>query len=88
MGINVLVDRIRALLRRDHVIQDIDEELLSHIEMDAEANLELGMTPDEARRSAIKNFGNVSSIKDLAYEVRGGGLMETLGRTRVTADEC
>lgn len=74
----ILVDRIRALRGRDAVLQDIDEELRAHIEMDAEANRELGMAPDEARLSAMKSFGNVGSIRDLAYEVRGGGFMETL----------
>ena len=75
--LNTLVARVRALLRRDEVLRDIDEELRSHIEMETEANRELGMTPDEARLSATKSFGNVGSIRDLAYEVRGGGLMET-----------
>src|SRR5215211_7738417 len=75
---NILVARVRALLRRDVVLHDIDEELRTHIEMEAEANRELGMTPEEARLSAAKSFGNVGSIRDLAYEVRGGGLMETV----------
>jgi hypothetical protein len=60
------------------VLHDIDEELRSHLEMEAEANRELGMTPEEARLSATKSFGNVGSIRDLAYEVRGGGFMETV----------
>ena len=72
------MDRLRALFGRDRVIDDIDEELRSHIEMEAEANQELGMAPDEARREAVKSFGNAGSIKDLAYEVRGGGFIETL----------
>ena len=76
--LNILVARVRAFLRRDVVLHDIDEELRTHIEMEAEANRELGMTPEEARLSAAKSFGNVGSIRDLAYEVRGGGLMETV----------
>src|SRR5688572_5990489 len=78
MWIQILADRVRALLRRDDVLKDIDEELRAHIEMETEANRELGMTPEDARQSAMKSFGNVGSIKDLAYEVRGGGLMEAL----------
>ena len=74
----IFIDRARALFRRDDVIHDIDEELRSHIEMEAEANRELGMSDVEAQRSARKSFGNLNSIKDLAYEVRGGGFMETL----------
>jgi predicted permease len=76
--LGVLTDRLRAFLRRDQVINDIDEELRAHIEMEAEANRELGMSPDDAHRAAMKSFGNTGSIKDLAYEVRGGGFLETL----------
>ena len=76
--LNVLLARLRALLWRDKVIHDIDEELRAHLEMEAEANREMGMTPEEARATAAKSFGNVASIRDLAYEVRGGGFMETV----------
>jgi len=76
--LNVLIARVRALLWRDKVIHDIDEELRAHLEMEAEANREMGMAPEEARLSAAKSFGNVASIRDLAYEVRGGGFMETV----------
>ncbi|HEU4510682.1 MAG TPA: ABC transporter permease [Pyrinomonadaceae bacterium] len=75
---NILVARLRALWRRDAVLHDIDEELRAHLEMEIEANREMGMTPDEARRAAEKSFGNVGSVRDLAYEVRGGGFMETV----------
>ena len=76
--LNVLSARLRALLWRDKVLQEIDQELQSHIEMETEANRERGMAPQEARLSAAKSFGNVGSIRDLAYEVKGGGFMETL----------
>ncbi|HEX5875408.1 MAG TPA: ABC transporter permease, partial [Pyrinomonadaceae bacterium] len=75
---NILVARLRALWRRDAVLHDIDEELRAHLEMEIEANREMGMTPDEARLTAAKSFGNVGSVRDLAYEVRGGGFMETV----------
>jgi predicted permease len=75
---NVLMARFRALRRRDDVLNEIDEELRAHIDMETEANRELGMTPDEAHRSAAKSFGNLGSMKDLAYEVKGGGFLETL----------
>ncbi len=76
--LNILLARLRALLWRDKVIHDIDAELRAHLELEAEANREMGMTPDEARLSAAKSFGNVASIRDLAYEVKGGGFMETV----------
>jgi predicted permease len=36
------------------------------------------MTPEEARRSAEQHFGNSAYIKDVSWDVRGGGFMETL----------
>src|SRR5262245_52066887 len=74
----ILRDRIRALFRRDAVLHDIDEELRSHLEMESEANRELGIPDEEAARAARRAFGNLGRIRDLAYEVRGGGFMETL----------
>ena len=76
--IYTLIARLRGLFRRDAVLDDIDEEMRAHIEMEIEANQELGMTPEEARLSATKSFGNVASMRDLAYEVKGGGFMESV----------
>jgi putative ABC transport system permease protein len=75
---NILLARLRALLQREAVIKDIDEELRLHIEMETEANIKQGMSPEEARRAALKAFGNPGSIKDMAYQVRGGGMLEAL----------
>jgi len=76
--LNILIARFRALLGRDKVLNDIDEEMKAHIELEAEANRERGMTAEAARRSAMESFGNFGSLRDLAYEVRGGGFLETL----------
>ena len=76
--LNILMARLRALRRRDEVLQDIDEELRAHLEMEMEANREQGMSAEEARLNAAKSFGNLGSIRDLAYQVKGGGFMETL----------
>src|SRR6478672_10625739 len=76
--LNILMARLRALLGRDKVLNEIDEEMKAHIELEADANRERGMTPEEARRSAMESFGNVGSIRDLAYDVKGGGFLETL----------
>jgi len=76
--VKILLDRIRALIRRDAVLHDIDDELRSHMEMAADDNRETGMSDEDADRAARTSFGNLGSIKDRAYEVRGGGFMETL----------
>ncbi|HEX8116531.1 MAG TPA: ABC transporter permease, partial [Pyrinomonadaceae bacterium] len=74
---NVFKARLRALMGRESVLDDIDEELRLHVEMETEQNLARGMSPAEARRAARLSFGNFDSIRDTAYTVRGGGVMET-----------
>ena len=76
--LNILYARLRALLGREAVIRDIDEELRLHIEMETESNVRRGMSHSEARRAARLSFGNFDRVRDAAYGVRGGGLMETL----------
>src|SRR4029453_1320191 len=46
--------------------------------MQADANREVGMSDEDADRAARRSFGNLGSIKDFCYEVRGGGFVETL----------
>ncbi|HEV3470215.1 MAG TPA: ABC transporter permease [Pyrinomonadaceae bacterium] len=76
--LNIFAARLRALRRREEVIRDIDEEMRLHVEMEAEANVRRGMPPAEARRAALRSFGHYDSVRDVAYGVRGGGMIETL----------
>jgi len=69
--------RLHGLLRREAVIEDMAEEMRLHLEMATEANVERGMPPAEARRAALRSFGNLDSIRERAYAVRGGGMAET-----------
>src|SRR5205085_3106673 len=76
--VNLFSARMRALFGREAVVRDIDEEMRLHVELETEANVERGMPLVEARRAALRSFGNFDSVRDTAYGVRGGGLMETL----------
>jgi predicted permease len=78
--LNIIIARLRGTLRRESVIRDIDEELRSHIEMATEANIERGQAPEVARQTALRSFGDLGRVRDVAYEVRGGGALETVGR--------
>jgi hypothetical protein len=75
---NILRARLRALFRRESVLQDIEEELRVHVEMETETNIKRGMPPDEARAAALKSFGNLVRNTELGYDIRGGGWLETL----------
>jgi predicted permease len=70
--------RLRALGHGDEVHREIAEEWQFHIDLRTEENIRRGMTPEEARRSAEQHFGNSAYIKDVSWDVRGGGLVETL----------
>jgi putative ABC transport system permease protein len=76
--LKVLRVRLRALVRREAVIEDIDDEMRSHVELATEANIARGMSPNEARQAALEGFGNMSRMRELAYDVRGGGVLEAL----------
>jgi len=63
--------RLRALLRRRAVEQELDEELRFHIEKEAERNVARGMSPDEALRVALARFGRFDNIKEECRDARG-----------------
>ena len=75
---NTFTTRFRALFHREQIIGEIDDEFRTHVEMATQANLERGMAADEARRAALRSFGNLGSARDAAYEIKGGGMLETL----------
>src|SRR5262245_3781257 len=68
--------RLRALWRSDDIHDEIAEEMRFHIELRAEENVRRGMTPEEARREAERQFGNFGRIKEQGYAVRGGRWLE------------
>ncbi|HXW54958.1 MAG TPA: ABC transporter permease [Candidatus Cybelea sp.] len=70
--------RLRALGHGDEVHREIAEEWQFHIDLRTEENIRRGMTPEEARQNAERHFGNSAYLKDVSWDVRGGGLVETL----------
>jgi putative ABC transport system permease protein len=76
--LNILKSRLRALARRDAVIDEIEAEHRAHLDMEVDANVARGMSPDEAWRAALESFGSPARARELAYDVRGGGMAETL----------
>jgi predicted permease len=61
---------IRGLLRRDAIDAEVDEELRFHIEMETRANLERGMTQQEARRIALRDLGGATQTREAVRDVR------------------
>ncbi|HVF91226.1 MAG TPA: permease prefix domain 1-containing protein, partial [Blastocatellia bacterium] len=74
--LNGLWMRVRALFRKDEMESDMDEELRFHLEKDIEQNRAAGMSKEEARMAALRNFGGVEQVKEQARDIRGVRLLE------------
>src|SRR5215218_6542139 len=70
--------RARALFRRAEMEVELDEELRFHIEKEIEQNLARGMSPDEARRAALVEFGGAERIREECRDARGVRWLEDL----------
>ena len=73
----VLSHRLVAFFRHRQLDDDLDAELRSHLEMAVELNLRKGMTPEDARREALRHFGRVDRIKEVYRNQRSLPVIET-----------
>lgn len=60
----VFGERLRGLLTRRRPEGELDDEVRFHLEMQADDNIRAGMSPDEARRAALRSFGGVEPMKE------------------------
>src|SRR4051812_30071657 len=78
IAIRIAVARMRALFRRDATTDEIREELQFHVAMRTDEYARHGLEAGAARQAALRRFGNLAVIQDRGYDVRGGGMMETM----------
>jgi putative ABC transport system permease protein len=60
--------------------RELDEELASHLEMHVEDNIRAGMTPEEARRSALIRLGGMDQARELYRDRRSLPLVEMIAQ--------
>jgi hypothetical protein len=77
-----LLFRFFELLYKRRFETSMDDEMRSHIEMQTQENIEAGMAPGEARRTALRDFGWEESIKETCWEQRGTMWVDNLGYSR------
>lgn len=65
-----LLRQLRALFRQKQLDAEMAEELREHIELQTQANLAAGMTPEEARDAARRKFGGVDQVKESCRDQR------------------
>jgi predicted permease len=70
--------KLGALFRRRKPVDDLEEEIRSHLEMEEQENLESGMPPEEAHYAAMRRFGNLTLAQERSREMWGWNSIETL----------
>ena len=63
-----LIRKVRALLHRDKLAADVDEELRYHLAMREDLNRRAGMPQAEAHLAARRSFGNVTLLNESTRE--------------------
>src|SRR5262245_16335734 len=63
--------RLRALLRSDAVDRELADEMRGHFDLIVADHIARGLTPDEAREAARREFGPVVQLTEESREARG-----------------
>lgn len=62
--IRVALHRVLSPLRRSTLDRDLDEELRSHLAHAIDENIARGMSRKEARKAALRSFGNIAQARE------------------------
>ena len=73
-----ITHRLRALFRRDSDESLMDAEMRHHVECEVQERIVGGMSPGEARRTALRDFGGVERFKEDARDARGFRVLDEL----------
>src|SRR5258706_10693364 len=76
--VRALAIRIFASVFRRGSDGALDEELQSHLDMAIEWNLRQGLTPEEARRKALLDFGGVEQTRQNYRDQRGLPMIQSI----------
>ena len=63
--------RLRSFFLRHQVDEEMKEELRKHLEQQIEENIAKGMSPEEARYSAVRALGGITQIEQRCRDARG-----------------
>src|ERR1700682_3866261 len=69
--------RLRTLLRRGRVEQELDKELRFHLDRQTEENIAAGMPPEQARYAAVRRLGGVTQIEEECRTMRRTDFIES-----------
>jgi predicted permease len=72
--------RVRSMLMRRSLDASLDHEIRQHLEMLTAEHERRGLTPEDARLAARRDFGGVEQMKDVYREARGVNVIEHVWR--------
>jgi putative ABC transport system permease protein len=65
------LNKFRAMFRKPRMETELDDELRFHLEKQIEQNIARGMSAEEARYAALRQFGNVGQVKEECRDAWG-----------------
>src|SRR5262245_38273134 len=72
--------RLFFYARRGRFDRELEEEMRFHLEMKAEENLAAGISPEEARLAARRQFGNQTLLREVSRDMWSFRSLETLAQ--------
>ncbi len=75
---NILRMRLRSLMRRGRVEQELDKELRFHLERQIQENRARGTPPSEAHYAALRRLGNLTQIQEECRDMRRTNYIDNL----------
>jgi predicted permease len=76
--LRVLAARLRGLFGERGADRDLDDEIEAHLRLLTERYVRQGMSEDEATRTARRQFGNATLLKEAHRDMRGIRFIDTL----------
>ena len=72
--------RLLALFHHDRIDRELDEDVRAHLELAERDARSAGLSPDDARRDALRRFGPIEAMKEAHRDERGVPRLENLIR--------
>ncbi len=69
--VRIFLTRCAAIFRRKKLDAELDEELRAHIDLAIAENIERGLSAEEARTTALRDFGGITQTRE-AYRIQRG----------------
>jgi predicted permease len=78
--IRVFFSKLRALVRGPQLDRDFQQQINAHLEEAIEDYMQQGLSPEDARRAALRSFGGVAQTHEVHRDLRSFAWLEDAGR--------